>query len=77
MSTCKSLAHALGVHEPEMLTAAGYLSDEHEPSDEQLLEPQLRVFFRDVWPRMSEDEKGMVRDFVEMLRSRFVDRRES
>jgi len=70
VSTCKALAHALGVHEPEMLSAAGYLSDGHEPSDEQLLEPQLRVFFRDVWPRMSEDERGVVREFVGVLTQR-------
>jgi transcriptional regulator with XRE-family HTH domain len=67
VSTCKKLAHALGVHEPEMLTSAGYLSDGHEPSDDQLLEPEFRVFFRDVWPRMSEDERGVVRDFLFMF----------
>jgi transcriptional regulator with XRE-family HTH domain len=69
-STCNKLAHALGVQESVMLTAAGYLSDGHELSDEQLLEPELRVFFRDVWPRMSEDEKGMVRDFLFVFTTR-------
>jgi transcriptional regulator with XRE-family HTH domain len=33
VSTCKKLAHALGVHEPEILSAAGYLSDGHERAD--------------------------------------------
>jgi len=71
VSAYEKVAHALGVHESQMLRAAGrYLSDGHEPSDDQLLEPELRVFFRDVWPNMSEDERGMVREFVGMVKSR-------
>ena len=70
MSTCKNLAHALGVHELEMLTAAGHVTDRLEPSDDELLEPELRVFFREVWSRMSENEQEIVMDYVGMVRIR-------
>ena len=53
-----------------MLIVAGHVSREYEPSDDQYLEPELRLFFRDVWPKMSEDEQGVMRGFVEVLGQR-------
>jgi len=70
--TCESLAYALGVPVLRVMHAAGHVSREYEPSDDEYLEPVLRVFFRDVWPKMSEDEKGVVKDFMEMLKMRTV-----
>ena len=49
-----------------MLIAAGHVTGEIE-SDDQLLEPEMRLFFRDVWSRMSEEERGVVRNFIEVL----------
>ena len=53
-----------------MLTAAGHVTDRLEPSDDELLEPELRVFFRDVWPKMSEDERQLVKDTATMIAER-------
>ncbi len=61
---------ALGLRETEMFIAAGHVSREYEPSDDQHLEPERRLFFRDVLPGMSEDKQGVVRDFMEMVRMR-------
>ncbi len=74
VSTCKKLAHALGVRELEMLAAAGLIAEGEEKSDDQYLEPEFRVFFRDVWPKMSEDERQLMRDMIAMMKAR-VDRR--
>ena len=41
-----------------------------------LLEPELRVFFADDWPDLSEDERELLRDFVRMLKTR-LKRRQS
>jgi len=68
--TCESLAHALGVPVLEVLHAAGHVSDGHQPSDDEYLEPELRVFFRDVWPRMSEDACLLLKDMLVMMTSR-------
>ncbi len=70
VSTCKKLAHVLGVRELEMLTAAGLIAEGEEKSDDQYLEPEFRVFFRDVWPRMSEDERQLTKDMVAMMKGR-------
>ena len=61
--------------ELEILRAAGHITCELV-GDEQLLEPEFRLFFRDVWPRMSEDERGVVREFLWVLRTR-VKRRDN
>ena len=67
--TCKKIAHALGVHELEVLSAAGHVTVEVE-SDERLLEPEMRLFFKDTWPQMSEDERGVLRELVGVLGAR-------
>ena len=64
---CEALADALGVPIMKVLHAAGHVSREYEPSDDQYLEPGMRLFFRDVWPRMGEDKRGLVRDFIEVF----------
>jgi len=73
VKTCKKLAHALGVDEMEMLKLAGIVSDrdgDGHKTDEELLDPELRVFFRDVWPRMSEDACLLLKDMLVMMTSR-------
>jgi transcriptional regulator with XRE-family HTH domain len=74
VSSCKKLAHALGVRELEMLAATGVIGEGEEKSDNQYMEPEVRVFFRDVWPRMNEDERGVVSDYLQVMRVR-VERR--
>ena len=57
------MAQALGIPVMRALHSASHVSREYEPSDDQYLEPEFRLFFRDVWPRMSEDERGVVSEF--------------
>jgi len=73
VKTCKKLAHALGVDEMEMLKPAGIVTDrdgDRHTTDEELLDPELRVFFREVWPRMHEDSRQLVRDMLVMVQQR-------
>ena len=67
---CEAIADAVGIPVLQVQHAAGHVSREYQPSDDDYLEPELRLFFRDVWPKMSEDERGVVRDFVEMFKKR-------
>lgn len=67
--TCKKIADALGVHELEVLAAAGYVTGDVN-ADDQLLEPELRLFFRDTWPQMSEDEQGVLKELAGVLGAR-------
>jgi len=74
VKTCKKLAHALGVDEMVMLRLAGIVSDDDgRQSDEELLDPELRVFFRDAWPRMSDAKKELMRDLMWALGKRVID----
>ena len=54
----------------QVLHEAGHVSSAYEPSDDQYLEPELRLFFRDAWLKMSEDEQGVIKDFIQMMRTR-------
>lgn len=75
--TISLLSKALGVPMMEMLEAAGQLPPAAETRDDgALLEPELRLFFRDDWPSLTEDEQGLLRDFVRMLKTR-LKRRQS
>ena len=66
----RALAKALGISETEMFKAAGYLS-ETVPSDEELIDdPELRLFFRDEWKHLSDDEKEWFKGFVRMIKER-------
>jgi transcriptional regulator with XRE-family HTH domain len=68
--TLRALAKALGVPETEMFKEAGYLS-EATPSDEELIDdPELRLFFRDEWKYLSDDEKEWFKGFVRMIKER-------
>jgi transcriptional regulator with XRE-family HTH domain len=68
--TLRALAKSLGISETEMFKAAGYLS-ETVPSDEELIDdPELRLFFRDEWKYLSDDEKEWFKGFVRMIKER-------
>ena len=68
--TLKALAKALGTPEAKMFKEAGYLSDT-VPSDEELIDdPELRLFFRDEWKYLSDDEKEWFKEFVRMIKER-------
>jgi transcriptional regulator with XRE-family HTH domain len=69
--TLRALAGALGVPELEMFREAGYLSETPPPSDEELIgDPELRLFFRDEWKYLSDDEKEWFKGFVRMIKVR-------
>ena len=69
--TLRALARNLGVSEMEMFREAGYLSQTPPPSDEELLDdPELRLFFRDEWKHLSDDEKEWFKGFVRMMKVR-------
>jgi len=69
--TLRALAGALGVPELEMFREAGYLSEIPPPSDEELIgDPELRLFFRDEWKYLSDDEKEWFKGFVRMIKVR-------
>ena len=73
--TLQALAKALGVTEREMLTAAGYLTPKVETPDERLIrEPELRIFFRDDWKRLTMEEQELFRDLVRMFKTRLARR---
>ena len=70
IKTLRGLARALGVREEEMLRAVGYLS-ERRPSDGELIgDPELRLFFQDDWPGLSEDEREWFKCFVRVMKMR-------
>lgn len=69
--TLRLLADALGVPELDMLRAAGYLSKLPAPPRQELVrDPELRLFFRDDWEELSNEERELFRDFVRMLKTR-------
>ena len=75
IKTLQALAKALGVPEAEMLAAAGYLRAETEVADEKLFkDPELRLFFRDDWRRLTQDEREMFLDVVRMFKTRLARR---
>jgi transcriptional regulator with XRE-family HTH domain len=71
VKTLALLSKELGVPFMEMLEAAGQLPPDPELGrDGALLEPELRLFFRDDWRALSQDEQDLLRDFVRMLKTR-------
>lgn len=69
--TLRALARALGVPELEMFREAGYFSETPPPSDEELIgDPELRLFFRDEWKHLSDDEREWFKGFVRMIKMR-------
>ena len=74
--TLCTLATALGVTEMDMLRAAGYLNATQAAQTEDIItDPELRLFFRDEWPNLTDVERGLLKDFVRMLKIR-IRRRE-
>ena len=74
--TLSALASALGISETEMLHAAGYLNATSATQSHDLItDPELRLFFRDEWTRLTEEERGLLKDFTRMLKIR-IRRRE-
>lgn len=72
--TLRALARVLGVPETEMFKEAGFLS-ENVPSDEELIDdPELRLFFRDEWQHLSQDEREWFKGFVRMIKERKKER---
>ena len=75
IKTLQALSKALGVPEAEMLQAAGYLRGEAESADEGMLkDPELRLFFRDDWTRLTRDEQELFVDVVRMFKTRLARR---
>lgn len=69
--TLCTLATALGVTEMEMLRTAGYLNATQTAQTEDIItDPELRLFFRDEWPNLTDVERGLLKDFVRMLKTR-------
>jgi transcriptional regulator with XRE-family HTH domain len=66
--TLKALARALGVPETEMLKEAGFLSSVTSSDEELLDDPELRLFFREEWQELSEEEKEWFRGFIRMIK---------
>lgn len=67
----KALAAALGVPQADMLRAAGFLTDESDPLDSALPPvPELRLFFTQDWPLLTDDDHELLVDFIRMLKSR-------
>lgn len=66
--TLKALARALGVPETEMLKEAGFLSSVTNSDEELLDDPELRLFFREEWQELSEEEKEWFRGFIRMIK---------
>ena len=68
--TLQALARALGVPELEMFREAGYLS-ETTPTDEEILtDPELRLFFRDEWKHLSDDDREWFKSFMRMVKEK-------
>ena len=67
---CEAIADAVGIPVLQVLHAAGHVSSEYEPSDDRYLDPELRLFFRDVWPKMSKCEQDILREFTSLLGQR-------
>jgi transcriptional regulator with XRE-family HTH domain len=75
IKTLQALSKALGVPEAEMLQAAGYLKIATETDDTGILkDPELRLFFRDDWKRLTHDEKELFVDVVRMFKTRLARR---
>ncbi|MFC2009089.1 helix-turn-helix domain-containing protein [Chloroflexota bacterium] len=75
IKTLQALSKALGVPEAEMLLAAGYLRDEGKTQDKGILDdPELRLFFRDDFKRLTSDEKVLFVDLVRMFKTRLARR---
>jgi len=71
VQTLALLSKALGIPLLEMLEAAGKLPPAPEVGhDSALLEPELRLFFRDDWGTLTQDEQELLRDFIRMLKTR-------
>lgn len=73
--TMVSMSRELGVPLVDILTAAGHLDHQAESHDDLLQDPELRLFFRDDWPGLSDDEREMLFDFIRMLKTRVRRRR--
>jgi len=75
--TLCTLATALGVTEMDMLRAAGYLNATQATQNEDIItDPELRLFFRDEWPNLTDVERGLLKDFVRMLKTRIRRRKQ-
>ena len=75
--TLKALSRALGVPELEMFREAGYLSEAVSSDEEMLTDPELRLFFLDEWPHLSDDDKEWFKSFVRMVKEKRRDKRNS
>jgi transcriptional regulator with XRE-family HTH domain len=73
--TMVSMSRELGVPLTDILTAAGHLDHHADSRDDLLQDPELRLFFRDDWPRLSDDERELLFDFIRMLKTRVRRRR--
>lgn len=67
--TLKALAKALGVSEIEVLKEAGFLSEESE-SERIVDDPEVWLFFKEDWPRLSKEDKEWFKLFVRMIKER-------
>ena len=64
----RALADALGIPRVQMLRALGYLPESSDPSlDDIPLPPDLRAFLIDDWPRLTDDDRDLLIDFLHIL----------
>jgi transcriptional regulator with XRE-family HTH domain len=69
--TLRELARVLGISELQIFQEAGYLSNV-SPFDEELIDDhELRLFFRDDWKSLSEDDKEWVKNFVRIVKEKY------
>jgi hypothetical protein len=67
------LARGLGVDVTELLSAAGF-SPHNENRSEEMLDPELRLFFAGEWKNLTDDEKDWLKRTIRMIKDRKAQR---
>ena len=75
--TLQALAKTLGVPETEMFRGAGYLSEDTLLEEDTLDDHEIRLFFRDDWNQLSDEEKSWFKGFVRMMKERRQEKKEN
>ena len=71
MLVSRALADALRIPRVQMLFALGHLPDASDTSlDDIPLPPDLRAFLTDDWPRLTDDDRALLTDFLHILQAR-------
>lgn len=68
------LARGLGVDVTELLSAAGFTSNNDSNRAEDMLDPELRLFFAGEWKDLTDDEKDWLKRTIRMIKDRKAQR---